>query len=387
MESLYNKLKFSSLIEENLIDISDKIDEMIFVKYIKPSLDSGKSILDINKESNMDLYKIGFILYRYSKYYEKSVYNKLIFENAKMLKENYSIDKISNILHFSRIHLKKMLISEDASSILETDDPSVSISNFDNKCKIVKNLLDQHNTITEIEMITGFSRKVIYYCIKKMNYDYNSVIEFNSQKMWLDLKNILDKGYDYAYIRNMLGLNFDQIRKLMQQHNYNYKCMPRIHMNSERLQLATNFQDVERLMNEGKTYREIGRILHISYQRVQQIAKEHGLTNLHERGYRISKLINPEVQERIMELMKKGKKLNQISIELNISEGYLKQWFKDNNIDYVNLPKKYAADSIFEQIKQLFEEGKTYNETAQILGISSTYIVKLCNKYNYRKRK
>ena len=200
-------------------------------------------------------------------------------------------------------------------------------------------------------------------------------------------KNILDKGHDYTYIQNVLGLNFDQTKKLMQQHGYNYKCMPRVHMNSERLQLATNFQDVERLMNEGKTYREIASILHISYQRVQQIAKKHGLTNLHEKGYRISQRITPEVQEQIMELMKKGKRLNQLSIELNIPEGCLKQWFKDNNIDYVNLPKKYVTDSVFEQIKQLFEEGKTYVETAQILGISLTYIVKLCHKYNYHKRK
>lgn len=387
MESLYDKLKFSNIIDENLIDIGNKIDEIIFVKYIKPTLDSGKSILDINKESNMDLYKIGFILYQFhSKYYEKTVYNKLILENAKLLKENYSIDKISNILHFGRTHLIKMLMSEDG-SILENDDPSITVANFDNKCKIVKNLLDQHNTITEIEMTTGFSRKVIYYCIKKMNYNYNSVIEYNNQKIWLDLKNILDKGYDYAYIQNVLGLSFDQTKKLMQQNNYNYKCMPRVHMYSKRLKLTTNVQDVERLMNEGKTYREIGDILNISYQRVQQIAQKYGLAHLHEKGYKISKLITPEVQEQIMELMKKGKRLNQLSIELNIPQGCLKQWFKDNNIDYVNLPKKYVRDSLFEQIKQLFEEGKTYSETAQILGISMNYVIKLCHKYNYHKRK
>ena len=386
MENLYNTLKFSNIIEENLIDISNKIDKIIFVKYIKPSLDSGKSILDINKETNMDLYKIGFILYRYSKYYKKSVYDKVIFENAKLLKEKYSIDKISNILHFSRTRLKKMFMIEDI-SILENDDSLVEITNFDEKCKIVKKLLDQHNTITEIEMSTGFTKKAISYYIKKMKYDYNSVIEYNNEKMWLDLKNILDKGYDYAYIQNVLGLTFQQTKMLMLQHNYNYKCMPRIHMNSERFQLATNFQDVERLMNEGKSYREIGSILHISHQRVQQIAKKYGFTNLHDKEYRISKIITPEVQERIMELMKKGKRINQISIELNISQGYLKQWFKDNNIDYVNLPKKYVKDSLFEQIKKLFEEGKTYNETAQILGISIGSVIKICHKYNYRKRK
>jgi DNA-binding CsgD family transcriptional regulator len=220
-----------------------------------------------------------------------------------------------------------------------------------------------------------------------MKYDYNSVIEYNNEKIWLDLKNILDKGYDYAYIQNVLGLTFKQTGMLMRQHDYNYKCMPRIHLSGGNLRASTKFQDVERLMNEGKSYREIGSILHISHQRVQQIAKKYGFTYLHDREYRISKIITPEVQEQIMELMKKGKRLNHISIELNISQGYLKQWFKDNNIDYVNLPKKYVRDSLFKQIKELFEEGKTYNEAAQILGISIGSVIKLCHNNNYCKRK
>ena len=205
---------------------------------------------------------------------------------------------------------------------------------------------------------------------------------YNNEKTWKVLKNLLDKGYDYITIKEILDISPRKIKLLMNSHNYDYKCMTRIHYG---FKFKTKYIDVENLMNEGLTYREIGDRLNISYQRVHQIAKEHGLDHLHHRGYKIAAKITPEVNDKIISLLKSGKRIKEISDELNIPITMLREYFKLNNVDYLNISKQALYDRIFKDIKYLFGEGKTYAETAAILGVSRAFVIKICKLNNYKK--
>lgn len=119
-------------------------------------------------------------------------------------------------------------------------------------------------------------------------------------------------------------------------------------------------REVERLVNEGKTSKQIGEIFGCSGDTIKTIVKENGIE-----WKRTDKTAD------ILKLAREGKRPNEIAEITGRTAGYVYVRCYENGIRFPKIPKIQATE---EELKAYIDQGMTNIEIAQIYGVSTTSI-------------
>jgi len=128
------------------------------------------------------------------------------------------------------------------------------------------------------------------------------------------------------------------------------------------------------MYERGKSIREIARELNLSYSRVRKILKDSGVQF---RGK-----LSRDIEEKIIDLAKRGYSANKISKETKINSNTVLRVLKKNNL--AKTKRKLAPEKI-EEIKNLYKNGVSIYKIAKNFNISTNLVVYHLKKSNVYK--
>ena len=187
-------------------------------------------------------------------------------------------------------------------------------------------------------------------------------IDWNSEEVLLNLQNLLDLGKTFEEIGKILKISGHQVGVVVKKYSLKINNPSFIEK-----------QKIENYLNLGYNLQQISKILGVTSSAVSYKLKKYNLKipSKFEKN-NISK-------DYILSLLDKGMSLKEISKEINISTYILRKFIKENNIKI--LIKKDLNKLILE-IKELASLGNNLNKISTIVGLSRPTLSKLVTEFN-----
>ena len=343
-------------------------------------------------------------------YLKKEKESKIDNQIIDLLSQNKTNVEIAHALQFttSYISLKIKILQETGKLSEDIIEQNPHLAYLKNKKETINDepvieLFKQGKTHKEISEALGCTSSAISQCIKKLkdkgvitNYiitKRNSNLAFIYKK----LIELFEQGKTYKQIGDELGFNTIGISQIVQELKIDgiintdmiNKRIFNITYSQKEKTTKINNQIID-LLKQGKTITEIADVLDLTvasiYQKIRSLEETGELNQeIISQNPNLAYLNNKKViinDEQFIELFRQGKTHKEISNTIGHSKTTILQIiqeFKDDGIitnDIIDERKSNLA-TIYKQLIELFEQGKTYEEISATIGYSKTTISKI----------
>ncbi len=194
-----------------------------------------------------------------------------------------------------------------------------------------------------------------------------------------ELQKLVNEGKTYAEIGAMYNISKDSVKGYASK--YGIKSLQQIQR--EKSAIITK-NDIEKLINIGKSKNEICEILNISINQYKALIKKFGL---HSKKA-INIVIENITKEQLLDFVNSGKTTYEVKDALGISTGTYTKLLKKFGIKTRNLRSREVARSVTkETLEEFLQQGKSLMEIKQILGLTYETTRAIFEKYNLKTPK
>jgi IS30 family transposase len=136
--------------------------------------------------------------------------------------------------------------------------------------------------------------------------------------------------------------------------------------------------EVVELYNQGKSLREIGKILLKSHEWVRAELKKNNIS-IRTNKRRIKR--NPELDKKITEMLSEGTAVYKICRELKVTRLYIMRMEDDLDKTQGWVLRK-RRDELRDKAREMYEESGSYAEVARLLGLDARTIKRMLEEKN-----
>ena len=237
-------------------------------------------------------------------------------------------------------------------------------------------LVESGKTVKQMKSELGIALDTFYKLLRERGIEYRkkTISEKVKGITKAQIEEFLNSGDTVSEICSKLGINSSQYYMLLEK--FSIKSPKK--MKTERASAITK-ADLEKSVKEFATVKERCLSLGISKDVYFRLIKQYEIMTPYKQQVKHNSSIS---EKDVIDLINKGKPVQEIIGILGISEDFYKRLLKKNNIMTASKKSKQNIATISkEKLESFFEQGKKVSEICEELGISKKTYSRLLNKF------